>query len=347
MLIASLHTALPGSAPGVAPEWVHLIPAGTFSGRDGRGPYHLRDPQAVIRASMAQAHVDGQLPIDENHATDFAATTGQESPARGWIAELQSREDGIWGRVEWTPVGQQLMAERAYRGFSPVFQHDKAGNVRAILRAALTNMPNLPALRTLHTQGTNMDLVTQLRAALGLPETADEATILTTVTANAASVTTHAQQLTQIATVVGVAQPGAATPDGIVTALQTRLATSVSAETVTTLQTQLNEMRATTAKEKAVAFVDSAIKAGKPINALRDHYIARHTQDAASVETEINGMVSINAGGIVQHARKPSGEPDGDELTEVEKQTCQRMGIDPKKFAEHKKTRAANEGSAT
>ena len=91
-----LFSALPAGSTGQGPEWVHLIPAGTFSGADGRGPYTLHNPEAVITASIAA----GKLPIDENHAIDLAAPKGGPSPARGWIVELQSRTDGLWGKVE-------------------------------------------------------------------------------------------------------------------------------------------------------------------------------------------------------------------------------------------------------
>ena len=128
------------------PEWVHLVPAGTFHGVDGRGPYRLHDPDAVIKASLA----GGKLPIDENHATDLAAPSGGPSPARGWIVAMEPRPDGIWGRVDWTEAGAALWADRAYRGISPVLVNDKSGNVVRVLRAALTNAPNLPQLTTLH-----------------------------------------------------------------------------------------------------------------------------------------------------------------------------------------------------
>jgi hypothetical protein len=61
------------SAP---PQWIQLIPAGTFQGRDGRGPYLLSDPDAVIAATMALRMRAG-IPIDYDHATDFAATDGR------------------------------------------------------------------------------------------------------------------------------------------------------------------------------------------------------------------------------------------------------------------------------
>lgn len=143
----ALMTALDAGG-GVAPEWVHLIPAGTFRGADGRGPYHVSNPAAVIAASMAAAR--GKLPLDENHSTQRAAPAGAASPARGWIVELQAREDGIWGRVQWTDEGRALVTNGAYRGISPVFEHAAGGTVMRIRSAALTNDPNLTQLATLH-----------------------------------------------------------------------------------------------------------------------------------------------------------------------------------------------------
>jgi phage I-like protein len=309
MLIATLHTALPASDG--APEWVHLLPAGTFRGVDGRGPYTLADPQAVITASMA----GGDLALDENHATDHAMTSGIPSPARGWIKEMQARDDGIWGRVEWTPTGVTLMTERAYRGVSPVYAHGKDGTVLRVLRAALTNTPNLPQLHTLHNQEPEMDL-TQLRSALGLAETADETAILAAVTANATAVAQHSAQVAKL----------------------------VPVEQVVALQTQINTMKAGTARAAAVAFIDGAIKAGKPIAAVRDQLIARHAEAPAETEALVNGMPSINAGGIVVH--QAQGGAGGDEaMTAEETMTCQKMGIDPVKYRETRK-KMAGEGAA-
>jgi len=46
-------------------EWVHLLPAGTITTMDGRGPYRVSDAAALIAQSL---HQGAKLPIDENHA---------------------------------------------------------------------------------------------------------------------------------------------------------------------------------------------------------------------------------------------------------------------------------------
>ncbi len=166
-------------AHAAVPEWVHLLPAGTIATQDPRGPYRVADAAALIAASMQAA--GGKLPIDENHSTDLAAPQGGAAPARGWIVELAQREDGIWGRVEWTEAGRALVADGAYRGISPVIVHRKDGTITALLRAALTNTPNMIGLTTLHHEESNM--LQKLLEALGLKSDADEATALNAITA--------------------------------------------------------------------------------------------------------------------------------------------------------------------
>lgn len=353
--LSSLHFQIPA---GGAPEWIHLTPAGTFSGTDGRGPFRLEAADAVISASMAA----GRLAIDENHSIDVAGPKGQPSPARGWIVEMQLRADGLWGRVEWTASGRALIEDKAYRGISPVLVATKVGGkVVRLLRAALTNDPNL-TLTTLHSRTHDMDLA-QLRAALGLKDDATEAAILTAVTSHAAiaaaqgkvaealglnaeakveeivnQATAHAadaSKLTAISAHLKTAGLDLAklTPSELETHLNSRGSGDVAelTKTVVSLQSKLDTLQLEGAKDKAEAFVDGAIKSGKPIRALRDHYVTQHQKDAIRVETEINAMVSINGGGIVRQPSTEAGALDADELAVV-----QAMGLDPKKYAETK-----------
>lgn len=356
--VSSLHFQIP--ATGEAPEWVHLTPAGTFSGADGRGPFKLEDTDDVIRTSMAA----GKLPIDENHAVDKAAPEGRPSPARGWIVEMQARADGLWGRVEWTGSGAELMRDKAYRGISPVFTHTKeGGRVVRVLRAALTNDPNL-TLTTLHSRSVSMDFHAKMRLALGLPADAAEDAMLTSVSAHAlagstlgkvsaalglatdaksddivAGATAKAADAGKLAAIAAHCKAAGLeleklTPTELQTQLMARSGSATETElrqTVISLQSRLDTMAGDQAKEKAVAFVDAAIVAGKPIKALRDHYIARHQKDAPAVETEVNALVSIHGGGIVKAPQPAQGGLDAEEAS-----VAQMMGIDPKKFLESK-----------
>ena len=146
MDVSSHTTLLPAGA--AVPEWVQLLPAGEFFGIDGRGPYRVRNPKAVIEASM----VAGKLPVDENHSTQRAPALGQPAPARGWVVELDARADGVWGKIDWNDVGHAMMTRKEYRGISPVFAHEKDGTVTRLISAALTNSPNLKQLASLNTR---------------------------------------------------------------------------------------------------------------------------------------------------------------------------------------------------
>jgi phage I-like protein len=291
-----------------APAYVHLLPAGSFSGADGRGPFEAGDLPALIAASMA----GGKIPIDENHATDLAGKAGQPAPARGWIVAMETRPDGVWGRVEWTASGKQLLDDLAYRGISPVFLATKeGGQVTRILRAALTNDPNLP-LKTLHNRSQDMGLedmdLSAFRTALKLPEAADGAAILAAVTALHSRATEADAALARLAKAAGA--PDGADADALVTHLQAQAAKIAGAgdaaklaDTVVQLQTQLDTLKSAQAKAEATRVVDQALAAGKPIKALRDHYIARHQADPVAVAKELEAMPSLHDGGVKPPAR--------------------------------------------
>lgn len=130
---------------------IHLVPAGRFSGRDGRGPYVLRDAHAVIQATQARGM---DLLIDYDHATDYLPP-GSRVPAAGWVKTLHSREDGLWGEAEWTESAAAAIKGKEFRYISPVFDYRRGtGEVMCLIRAALTNNPNLH-LRSINRAGTD------------------------------------------------------------------------------------------------------------------------------------------------------------------------------------------------
>lgn len=165
-------------------QWVRLIPLGTNRGLDGRGPYTIASKQAakkVIADTLAgKRGVD--LAIDYDHQTDFSAvrSVGGTAPAAGWIKELAARDDGIWAHVEWTSTAAEKLRKKEYRYISPVFAHTKDGTVTRVLRAALTNNPNLELVALSSAEG-NMDELDELRQLLGLAADADMSAILTAV----------------------------------------------------------------------------------------------------------------------------------------------------------------------
>ncbi len=331
--ICSLLPAVPPGSAVAAPEWLHLIPAGEFRGADGRGPWVLSNPAGVIAASATP------LVLDECHSTDLALKDGREAPARGWIVELQARDGAIWGRVDWTPQGRARIEAREYRGVSPVFAYAKqGGQVLQLLRAGLTNAPNLPQLAAINSrEGSDMDFLTKLRALHGLPAEADEAAVLAACAAAREGVSRQAMALNSVAEAAGLA--AGADAAAVATAVQALRAAGDPKELagkVVALQSQLDTMRAEQGRERAEALVDGAIRAGKPVSALREHYVARACQDFDGVKKELDALVSINSGGIARPPSAPGGDgadgPDAEERAVIA-----MLGIDPAKFAEEKK----------
>jgi len=114
----------------------------------------------------------------------------------GGSSELQAREDGLRGRVEWTPTGQQRMAEKAYSGISPAILHTQSGDVLQVLRASLTNTPNLLGLVALNSENTTMDWRMKLIELLGLDGETDDAAIEAALSAKMNAVQSeHSQNL--------------------------------------------------------------------------------------------------------------------------------------------------------
>jgi phage I-like protein len=176
--------ALAAEEAGDGRGWVHLLPAGRFSGLDGRGPYVVSDPATIVEASRRAAG-QRQMVIDYNHSTDIGfkkgVVPGEPVPAAGWITGLQARKDGIWGLVEWTPRAAALLKNREYRYLSPVFRHDDKGRIGVLLRASLTNIPNLDQLTALASAEEDTmepQTRTDIIGLLGLTEDADDTAIV-------------------------------------------------------------------------------------------------------------------------------------------------------------------------
>lgn len=283
----SFHfTDLPASdAP---PEWLQLLPGGIFSGQDGRGPFQA-GPDIVAESQRA-----GPLIIDVNHSTDLAAPKGLPAPAVVRITALDWRGDapdgGLWGQAEWSSEGQRLHQERAYFGISPVFDHSdvpkgRVSKVQRVLRASLTNVPNL-TLRALNSQQeTSMSLPAQLAAAFGLTGTVDDAALLahaqTLVSAHAAQAALRSTLLTALAL-------DPKTDDTqVVTALNAKIAgpqaDPQAGDTVRSLQSQvadltgkITRMQAEAATAAAVADVDAVIDGGYAAPAERPDLLSYH-----------------------------------------------------------------------
>ncbi|MDE4175794.1 phage protease [Phaeobacter sp. PT47_59] len=336
----ALQSEIPTVSDGDVPDWVQLLPsaAGVVHTNDSRGPYNVSNAQKVIDASFAHAE---KLPIDENHALDLAAPKGLPAPARGWIVAMQAREDGIYGRVEWTRKGRELLADRAYNGISPVItlQKSKGREILAIPRASLVNRPNLRGMAALHHQETEtMEFQELVAKLLGLKPDASEGDIKTELNARLSNNTDELQsQMGEIGVALGCAE--GAKPDDILAAAKTagsdesKDATIVALQsTVSSLSATVNAMQEGKKKSAAETFVDQAIADRRVgVQPSRDHYIEMHQADPARTEAIINGLPKLDR---TETTILPPPPKEGEvSLNAEENSVATQLGLNAEDFA--------------
>jgi phage I-like protein len=282
-------TAVDASAvEGAAGNWIMLMPAGVFSGRrTGRGPFDtggVAEMTAIIERTLQRAG-GTEIVVDYDHQTIFAATpgVGGRAPAAGWIKEFEVRDDGLWGRVEWTAAAAAHIRAGEYRYISPTFYAPKeTGKVLLLLSAALTNTPDLDltvvaasALLSTETETPDMKSIAK---ALGLPEDANEADILAAVNALLSSNSGM------------VAASGAAKPEDAIATIMTMRTSAgkvdpalyVPIAQVTAMQADINTLKSASAGEKAEADVSQAIADGKIQPALKDWALDLHKSNISA-----------------------------------------------------------------
>lgn len=147
--------------------WLPMIPAGTFTGKDGRT--WVNNKPDVVVAALTQ-----KIPFDIEHATHIHGPAGNPAPASGWIVALKSDNGQILGRVEFNDKGKALIQGKEYAFYSPAFSFDQHGHVLAMRSAGLTNEPNLDLPSLNRKEDNKMPIPKILAAALSLNETASE-----------------------------------------------------------------------------------------------------------------------------------------------------------------------------
>ena len=323
----------PASAPSdqaaaaAAPEWIELLPAGVFFGRDGRGPFRLDDPKAVIDSTLAM-QMNAGLPIDYDHATDFGAPEGRPAPAAGWIRDLEVRDGAVWGRVEWTARAASSIVAREYRYVSPVFQFDpKDGCVTRLLRAGLTNNPNLHLTAIAASRAAaaaskdeRMEFPTQeLRELLNLEDGA-----------TAAEVVAKVRELVRAGDAISP-EIGAHAHDP---------AHYVAIAEFERALTELNALKAERARERAAHTVEAAIRAGKIVPAQREWAIAYCAADARGFGAFVAKQPSILGESLGLAGEPPADGRAGGPLNAAELAICSQLGLKHTEFIRRKRGRA-------
>jgi len=307
---------------GEIPARITLVPPDkTVKGRDGR-EWKNPNPKQVALNSTARLSL---LPIDENHSTDLAAPKGGSSPAFGWMKNLCADASGaICADVEWTERGREALAKKEYRFISPVFLHNEKGEINCILRAALTNSPNLnlPALNSEQAKNNNLEVSMnrELLAALGLPDTATEAAALAAAKSLNASKAAASAQTDRTAVDLTAYAPRAD--------LNAMEARAVAAEK------QLADLNAAQLKKDAEAAVDGAIKNRKFAPASRAEYLALCSTQAGL--EAFKRLAAVSPAIIGTETQVPDGAPpaagSGTALNAEEAGIAKAMGYSEEEF---------------
>lgn len=314
--------------------WIQLLPAGTFSTRDGRGPFTMAESDMAGVIEATQKYLNAvDIVVDYDHQTQFSAVpgVGGVAPAAGWIKQLEARADGLYGLVDWTANAAAAIRADEYRYISPVFQFDKkTGKVWRLTSAGLTNTPALDlAAIAASTQLQQDETMEQIAKALGLAPAADENSILTAI--NSLLTGTAA-----IAVAAGL-NDKASSPE-IVTAINSARAAAnpakfVPIEQVEALQQEIATLKNTVTGGQAETAINKAIADGKLTPALRDWGMDLFKKDAGAFNAFIDKSPVLTA----SQAAGKSG-PTGDaELDAVDLAVMSQMGISREDFLKTKK----------
>lgn len=345
-----------------APEWIELLPAGAFVGRDGRGPFRVSNAEAVIAATDA-LRMEAGLPIDYDHATDLAAPSGRRAPAAGWIRAIEVREGALWGKVEWTVHGTAAVLTHEYRYISPVFEYSQNGEVQRLLRAALTNNPNL-YLTAISANGANDNVTTETPQQMGVAVVSEKQRINMVDTTEARlcellglasgsppeaiveevrrALGTHDTGSVEIASAIAASGESATTQSVVADP-----ARYVPIEQFESTLTELNQLRAVTARERAAVRVDAAMKAGKIVPAQREWAIAYCQANADGFESFVARQPALITGVTTRFNAAPTGGQSGENyrdnegveigrasaaLTRTELAVCAKLGLRPHEY---------------
>lgn len=345
--ILTRETGAAETLGGEPKGWVLLIPAGKFSARDGRGPFvaGVRADMETIVARTRAYHGATEILVDYDHQSVFAAKNGVGGTAKaaGWLKQLEVRNDGIYGRIEWTAAARAAIRAGEYRYLSPVIPSRKSdGRILMILNVALTNSPavdletvaasasfNQTTVAALSRLGVTMDgqahtnKLEQAAALLGLEAGADGSA----VAARLRELLGIAKGIPELANALS-AQPDPAA----------FVPLAVFQQTVA----EMNKLRQGVTREAAERHVGDHIKSGKLAPFMKDWAVDLCTTNMPAFDAFVGNvgaafqqMITPQLGAT---AKGPAGKP---QLTGTELTVCSNLGLTADEFAKAQQDSAA------
>lgn len=329
-------------------EWIHLMPVGHWEEFRGGGPGY-GEPMDITAEHIAQmaanfaAYLNPVL-FDYEHESCWGNTR-----AAGWIVEVAAKEDGLWGRVEWTAKAQEEILGGEYRYCSPMwdfnYQDPKSGErVGARLHStALTNTPFFEQglEQKLAAKEMVMDELKQIAAALGLAETATLEEILAAITKlkeaapAAASAKAANEMLTAMRNELRV--PATATTEELLAAIKAR------GEGEGKLAARMQEMETEQRKAKGAGLVARYQAEGKLVAADLPWAKEQAEKDPVNFEKLMaSAPVKVD---LTKGGKPPKMPVDGEAVpTEMEIKIAKASGADPKQIAAQRQKREQAQG---
>lgn len=321
-------------------EFLALPFGDPFYGRDGRGPWVLRDQAHAEAVLAATRQVLGgtDMMVDYDHQSVLAATAGVggRAEAAGWVSGLRIGDEGIYASVDWTPDAEAALAKRKYRYVSPYFRHlPGTGEVTRLVNIGLTNTPNLDLPALAHVQGgashgANQDMamisLASLCAALALADGAGEPQVFAAIQQLKAERDAGQAALNATRTALGLGTD--AGTEAVLAAVANKAnpdpAQFVPKAGFDALQAELRTLQ----EKDVLASVDAAVAAGRVPPAMKDWAIDLGRKDVAALNAYLAAAVPFQGGPTVQ------GEPVGDKtkLTEEEAAICAQLGLSEADF---------------
>lgn len=377
LLAALAATVNAGDGTGA---WMLLVPAGSFSARDGRKfVAGTKSEMEAIVARTRQYHASTDIVVDYDHQSVFGAKDGVGGTARaaGWIKELQVRDDGIWGRVEWTSSALEAIKAGEYRYLSPVIPHRKSdGRILIILNAALTNTPALDleaaaasshlANLNLSDEGNDMEKILK---ALGLPESSGEDAVLSAINVLLANGTAIAKALKlkddakpadvlaavnsavadRAALAVAAGKTAEDKTDDIVGAVKAALTANapdpskfVPIAALTELRDQVKTLSDGVTNDKATSVVEAAMKDGRVTPGQKDWALSYAKQDLAGFEKYLGGAPKLTTSQMTVTKRDANSPTP---LDDTQRAVCKALGISEEDYRKQLADDEAKENS--
>jgi len=308
-----------------------ILPLGTVELVDRREPLYV-DVASLNSVAEAFRLRGVDVVIDYEHQS----LQGGRAPAAGWIKEMEVRQDGLWGRVEWTEQAQEYLRRREYRYFSPVLRLDpETRRPQALMQVALTNVPAIKGLAplvarweagprvkvkglALDERAEEMKMLEKLKALVGLEsETQEEAVWSKTLGV-----------FRDLGATLGLPEEASASQlKGAVTALK------AGAQRMKEVQAELEALKARVAAESATQAVDEALQAGKITPAQKEWALEYFRQDPEGFKAfAAHAPKSVPTGELPrpgEHRRRGNLEPE-------EMAVCRALNLAPEEYLKAK-----------